>query len=171
MRWASGKARTWGVVNWRPELLVEAIQIARSRGVPPPCVAQLPYNLIRRSPVEGAEESAALAEAGVSVVASAVLASGVLTGKYRDPGATGRVAGKLDDPSVTEAVAAAAALVDLAEEFSTTPAALAIAFALAGPRVASVLFGATRPEQVHKNVTALEVDPAALARLRLIGSE
>jgi aryl-alcohol dehydrogenase-like predicted oxidoreductase len=56
-------------------------------------------------------------------------------------------------------------LVDVAERFSSTPAALAIAFALAGPRVASVLFGATRPEQVHENVRAIDVDPAALREL------
>jgi L-glyceraldehyde 3-phosphate reductase len=34
---------------------------------------------------------------------------------------------------------------------------LAIAFPLANPRVASVLFGASRPEQVVENVGALEL--------------
>jgi aryl-alcohol dehydrogenase-like predicted oxidoreductase len=163
---SSGKARAWGVVNWPPELLGEAVQVARARAMPQPCAAQLAYSLNRRSSVEGAAESAALAEAGAAVVASAVLFSGALTGKYADPAATGRVAGKLDEPSVKQAVEAAAELAELAKRFSTTPAALAIAFALAGPRVASVLFGATRPEQVHENVRALEVDPAALAELR-----
>jgi L-glyceraldehyde 3-phosphate reductase len=162
----SGKARTWGVVNWPPKLLAEAARVARARGVPPPSAAQLAYNMIWRSSVEGAEESAALDEAGVSVVASAVLVYGALTGKYADPEATGRIAAKLDEPLLQEALEAAPTLVALAAQFSTTPAALAIAFGSAGPRVASVLFGATRPEQVHENVRALEVDPAALAELR-----
>ena len=164
----SGKARTWGVVNWPPKLLAEAAQVARASGVPPPCAAQLAYNVIWRSSVEGAEESAVLDEVGVSVVASAVLVYGALTGKYADPEATGRIAAKLNEPLFQEALDAAPALVALAAQFSTTPAALAVAFAfaLAGPRVASVLFGATRAQQVHENVRALEVDPAALAELR-----
>ncbi len=163
---SSGKARAWGVVNWPPELLAEAARLARSSGVPPPCAAQVAYNVIRRSPVEGAAAAAALSEAGVTVVASAVLAFGALTGKYADPGATGRIAAKLDEPRVKEALGAAPTLVDLATRSSTTPAALAIAFAMAGARVASVLFGATRPEHVRENVGALDVDPAAVAELR-----
>ena len=38
-------------------------------------------------------------------------------------------------------------------------------FALANPAVASVLFGATSPAQIAENVTALEIDPAAVQRL------
>ena len=167
---SSGKARAWGVVNWPPALLAEAARVARSSGAPPPCAAQLAYNVVWRSSVEGAEESAALDEAAVSVVASAVLVYGALTGKYADPEATGRIASKLDEPFVKEALAAAGMLREVAARFSTTPAALAIAFALAGPRVASVLFGATRPEQVLENVRALDVDPAAVVELQRIRS-
>ena len=43
-----------------------------------------------------------------------------------------------------------------ADELGTTPSRLALAFALANPGVASVLFGATSPEQVRENVGALE---------------
>ena len=49
----------------------------------------------------------------------------------------------------------------LAEDLETSPARLAIAFALANPLVASVLFGATSPDQVAQNVGALQL----LARL------
>jgi aryl-alcohol dehydrogenase-like predicted oxidoreductase len=159
------------VVNWPPELLAEAASIARAQGLPPPCAAQLPYNLISRSFVEGAEESAAVEEAAVSVVASAVLASGVLSGKYAKPDASGRAAGTLDEPFARKAVAAAGALAELADRFDTTPAALAIAFAIAGPRVASVLFGATSPAQVLENAKALDVDPSAFPDLGRIGAE
>jgi len=41
---ASGKARAWGVLNWQPELLVEAAGFAASAGLPAPCAAQLPYS-------------------------------------------------------------------------------------------------------------------------------
>ena len=46
-----------------------------------------------------------------------------------------------------------------------SPAALAIAFALAHPAVASVLFGATRPAQIAENVTALRIDQATAQRI------
>src|SRR5439155_739857 len=85
---ASGKLRAWGFLNWPPELMVEATEIARREGVPPPCAAQLAYNLVLRSAVENAD--AILAATGVSVVASMPLWFGVLTGKYAAGGAAGR---------------------------------------------------------------------------------
>src|SRR4051794_15075892 len=167
---AAGKARAWGTVNWRPALLREATAIADARGVPRPCCAQLAYSLVSRSWVEGGDEAAALAESGGTVVASAVLASGALTGKYADPGAAGRIAHRLDEPEVREALALGPQLRQLAARYDTTPAALALAFALGGERVASVLFGATSPEQVRDNTLALEVPPQALAELRRLAS-
>ena len=63
---------------------------------------------------------------------------------------------------------------ELAVHLGTRPAALAYAFALAHPSVASVLFGATRPEQVAENVAAVELlarlDEGALAELRAIAA-
>jgi aryl-alcohol dehydrogenase-like predicted oxidoreductase len=163
---ASGRARAWGIVNWPPALLLEATRVAAERGVPPPCCAQLPYNVVSRAWVEGRDEAAALAESGASVVASAVLAGGALTGKYDDPGASGRMAEKLADPSVRGALQAGRRVRELAERHGTSPAALAIAFALEGDRVASVLFGATSAEQVRDNARALQVSADAVAELR-----
>ena len=49
-----------------------------------------------------------------------------------------------------------------------------IAFTLANPAVATVLFGATRPAQINENAAALEVldrlDEQQLARLKSIGA-
>jgi L-glyceraldehyde 3-phosphate reductase len=158
---AAGKLRAWGVLNWPAALIAEAARVAAAEGLPGPCAAQLPYSLVRRSPVEDAETVEALRAAEAAVVASAVLESGALTGKYAAPGATGRVAADISRPARRPALAAAEALRGLAERLDATPAALALAFALAGPGVASVLFGATRPEQVAENVTAA----ALLSRL------
>ena len=167
---SSGRARAWGVVNWPPALLLEATRIAGGCGVPAPCAAQVPYSLVSRSWVEGPDGSAALADVGAAVVASAVLASGALTGKYADPVAEGRIAGRLEDSSLRQALALGRELGPLAERHGTTPAALAIAFALAGEHVASVLFGATRVDQVRENARALEVDSGVVAKLRTLGS-
>ena len=79
---ATGRARAWAVVNWTADMLLEASTIATRKGLPQPCAAQLPYSLVHRSPVEDASMLAALDACGAGVVASFVLAGGVLTGKY-----------------------------------------------------------------------------------------
>jgi L-glyceraldehyde 3-phosphate reductase len=154
---ASGKARAWAIVNWPAALLLEASKMATERALPQPCAAQLPYSLVQRSPVESTAMLTALDACGAGVVASFVLAGGVLTGKYDDDRATGRAAGSLEDPRVAAAAATGRQLTALARELDTTPSALAIAFTLANPRVASVLFGSTTPEQVRQNTAALEL--------------
>ena len=67
---------------------LEATRAAADQGVPAPCAAQLPYSLVRRDWVESDEMTAALEASGAGVVASFVMAGGVLTGKY-DAGQTG----------------------------------------------------------------------------------
>lgn len=171
----AGKLRAWGVLNWKPDLIVAAAREAAAQGVPPPCAAQLAYSLVRRSPVEDEEMRAALDSAGAGVVASFSLDGGALTGKYEKPGAEGRLAGRLDDEFHRPAFQTASALHSLADRRGTRPAPLAIAFALLNPRVASVLFGATSPAQVEENVGAVKMaaamDEGAIADLRRIGLE
>jgi L-glyceraldehyde 3-phosphate reductase len=154
---AEGKVRAWGIVNWQADRVAEAGRVAHRLSVPPPCAAQLPYSLVSRSWVENPAMKEALALCGASVVASFVLAGGILTGKYLEPGATGRMAGELDSPRWEDAIAVADELRARAAEEGTTPAALAIAFARSNPDVATVLFGATTPEQVRENARAIDL--------------
>jgi aryl-alcohol dehydrogenase-like predicted oxidoreductase len=160
----SGKARAWAIVNWEAELFSEAIAATADQGLPAPCAAQLPYSLVHRDWVEGPAMTAALEQSGAGVVASFVMAGGVLTGKY-DAGQTGRAASDLFSPRFMEAREKGLALYALAEEVGVSAGALAIAFALANPAVTTALFGATTPEQVAENVTALRVDAATVQRL------
>src|ERR1700754_4078322 len=87
----SGKARAWAIVNWEAELFSEAIAAAADQGLPAPCAAQLPYNVVQRQWLESPEMYTALSQSGAGVVASFVMAGGVLTGKY-DAGQSGRAA-------------------------------------------------------------------------------
>jgi aryl-alcohol dehydrogenase-like predicted oxidoreductase len=116
----------------------------------------------------------ALEACGAPVIASFVLAGGALTGKYDRDAATGRAAGNLDDPHYASGVRAGRDVAALARELETSPAALAIAFALGNPNVASVLFGATSPEQVRENAAAQQLvdrfDDDLWARLAAIGA-
>src|SRR3954453_3931549 len=151
---AGGKARAWGIVNWPAERIAEAGRCAREQGVPTPCAAQLPYSLAQRSPGEDECMRTALAGCQASVVASFVLAGGILSGKYAR-GERGRMAGEEQDPRFAGAHRVAERLRELADEWGIAPATLAMAFAVRRPGVATVLFGATRPEQVAENVRAL----------------
>jgi aryl-alcohol dehydrogenase-like predicted oxidoreductase len=169
----AGKLRAWGVLNWPAAMVAEAVGIAEANGWPKPCAAQLAYNLVHRSEVEAPPVAEALRANGLRVVASSVLASGALTAKYGAAGAEGRLAGELGSPRHGTALRVAEELRDMARDLGTAPAALAIAFALANPLVCSVLFGATRPEQVTANLEAVEVlerlDGERLAALRALG--
>jgi aryl-alcohol dehydrogenase-like predicted oxidoreductase len=169
----AGKARAWGVLNWRAGLLAEAAEAAARRGVPPPCAAQLVYSIAQPEAVEDAGLADALDAAGASVVASAALAGGALTGKYAH-GVGGRLSDELDAPRWQRPLALGERLESFAHDLDTTSARLAIAFALASPRIASVLFGATTQAQVTENAGAVELldrlDDGDLERLRSLAS-
>ncbi|HEV7642104.1 MAG TPA: aldo/keto reductase [Gaiellaceae bacterium] len=170
---ASGKLRAWGVANWAPQQVAAAARAAERQGVPPPCAAQLQYSLVNRTAVEDPEMLAALELAGASVVASASLQYGALSGKYAAGGTAGRIADEVHDPAYEAARGAAVELEALGARLGTAPATLAYAFALSHAAVASVLFGATRPEQVVENVAAAalleRIDASDRAALSAIG--
>jgi aryl-alcohol dehydrogenase-like predicted oxidoreductase len=169
---AGGRVRAWGIVNWPADRVAEAGRVARELGVAPPCAAQLPYSLVSRDWVESPEMTEALLACDAKVVASYVLAGGILSGKYA-MGVAGRMAGEVGAPQWQGAVRAARELAALAAEVGTTPAALAMAFVLTNSLVATILFGATSPQQVRENVAAARVVGALtesqLERLRAIG--
>ncbi len=170
----AGKARAWGLVNWSADLAVQAVDAAAGLGVTSPCAIQLPYSLVRRSWVEDAVMNRALESSGAGLIASFCLAGGVLSGKYRDGQAAGRAAGELGAPRYAAAAAAAEDLAALAGRLGTTSAALALAFPLTHPATASVLFGATSPEQLRANCAAAalldRLSPADVAELQAIGT-
>jgi L-glyceraldehyde 3-phosphate reductase len=170
----SGKARAWGLVNWHAELAGQAVRAAADLGVAQPCAIQLPYSLVRRDWVEDPAMTRVLDASGAGLIASFSLAGGVLSGKYLAGPVAGRAAGTLDDPRVAPAAAAAGELAGLADRLGTTPAALALAFPFTHPALASVLFGATSPEQVRANCAAASLlgrlGPDDVAELRRIGA-
>jgi aryl-alcohol dehydrogenase-like predicted oxidoreductase len=91
------------------------------------------------------------------------LASGLLTGKYRDgipEGSRGALAGYewlRDRLSDSEALARVERLRPIADRLGCSMAQLAIAWCLFNRDVSSVITGATRVEQVQENFAALEV--------------
>ena len=169
----TGAARAWGTLNWTPDQMERAWQIADREGVPGPVATQPPYSLVRREIVDDPAMRRVAADLGVAIVASYTLAGGILTGKYDEEPGAGRAAGMIGQPQWAPAVAAGRDLAALARHIGVAPASLAMAFALLDPSVTTVLFGATRPEQIRANLGALalaeRLTPGERDRLATIG--
>lgn len=172
---AAGAARAWGVAMWSAQDIEAATRAAAAAGIEPPCAAQMAYSLVSRDLAESDAMMAALRGAGASLVASAPLEGGLLSGKYADSAAAGRMAETLAQAGSATALRAAAALAALAVEWGTSPATLAIAFALEHPLLASALVGATSPAQLDETLAAValhaKLSAADRARLRAVNGE
>jgi aryl-alcohol dehydrogenase-like predicted oxidoreductase len=150
-----GKIREIGCSNFTVEQLRAANAAARP-GLAGFVSVQNEYSLLHREPEQGV-----LAECERQALAFLPyfpLASGLLTGKYRrgaPPPEGSRLAGERYARQLTdERLAAVETLIAFAEARGHTVLELAISWLLAQPRVASVIAGATRPEQVRTNVAA-----------------
>jgi voltage-dependent potassium channel beta subunit len=172
-----GKVLYWGTSEWPAGLIREAAKFARQQGLTPPVVEQPQYNLLHRERVEF-EYASLYSELGLGTTTWSPLASGLLTGKYRDgvpedsrlrtPGYAWLERSMFGGERATR-MAAVQRYLDAAGEFGIDPAPLAIAWCLKNPRVSSVILGATSPDQLRSNLEAIDVldqlDDAMLARI------
>jgi voltage-dependent potassium channel beta subunit len=159
-----GKALYWGTSEWSADEIRAAWDIADRRNLHKPVMEQPQYNLFHRKRVE--QEYARLYEdIGLGLTTWSPLASGLLSGKYRNgipPGSRGALESYaflregLTDPAKNAVVGK---LDVVAKELGCTLAQLALAWCVKNPRVSTVITGATRVEQVAENMKALEVLP------------
>ena len=106
---------------------------------------------------------------GVVVLPYFPLASGLLTGKYRrgeDAPEGTRLHGR-DQIADNETWDRLDQLADFADEHGIEPIDVAIGWLLAQPTIASVIAGATKPEQIRRNVEAGSGGPTDLDRATL----
>jgi len=151
---------SWGINNWRIADTRAALAEATAQGVVGPAFAQLKYGIARRAMAEGDAYGPLFADGTLALQASDVFEGGIL--------ATGRMPQRkigADVGGIRERILAVyPEVARVAGEFGVTPAALGIAFCLANPATANVLFGASR-------VAQLEDNHAALALVRDHGAE
>jgi aryl-alcohol dehydrogenase-like predicted oxidoreductase len=148
----AGKVRAVGCSNFSAEQLAEADRMAREQGTARFTVLQNHYNLLERGDDE--DVLPLCRELGVAYVPYFPLASGLLTGKYRrgEPAPEGtRLAGREIDGKHFDRVES---LARFAEERGHNLLELAISALASTPGIASVIAGATKPEQVRANATA-----------------
>ncbi|HSV78696.1 MAG TPA: aldo/keto reductase [Ramlibacter sp.] len=152
-----GKARYIGCCNLSPWRVVEAKWISKVIGAHGFIAGQYEYNLLNRE-VEK-ELIPALQEYGIGLVPYFPLASGLLTGKYLDPAATGRLKDNwlnLGDKILTDSNLAKARKLDaFARDRGHTLLELAMSWLAQRPTVATIIAGATRPEQLEQNIKAV----------------
>ncbi len=149
-----GKVRYVGHSNFAGWQVARADHLARENGWTRPVSAQNHYSLLERD-VEADVVPACVAY-GVGMLPYFPLASGLLTGKVtRESGAPegSRLHGR-DDYVTTAKLDVVEALAKWGAERGRTLLDIAVGALAAQPTVASVIAGATKPEQVQANVAA-----------------
>ncbi len=169
-----GKAQYWGTSEWSAAEFASAYYIAEKYSLHKPVMEQPQYNLFAREKVE--KEFARLYdEIGVGLTTWSPLASGLLSGKYKDGIPAGSRATLKGYEWIAERVAderkraTVEKLRPIAAELNCTLSQLAIAWCASNKNVSTVITGASRTAQVHENMKALDViaklTPDVLARV------
>ena len=154
-----GTVRAIGSSNFTAAMVEEAHAVAAERELMPFVSEQSEYSWLARK-AEG-ELLPACERHGIGFIPYFPLASGLLTGKYRrgEPPPEGtRLHGRELDEQRLERVER---LEEVAREFGVSLLELAIGGLAAQPAVASVIAGATKPEQVRANARAGAWEPSA----------
>jgi len=153
-----GSVRHIGSSNFSAAQLEEAGRVARDRELTRFVSAQNEYSFVER---EIEDEILPICERlGIGMLPYFPLASGLLTGKYTR--AEAATEGRLVDRDIPEERwDRLERLQQFAEERGVPLLSVAIGGLAAMPAVASVIAGATKPEQVYANVAAGEWEPSA----------
>ncbi len=156
-----GKALYWGTSEWLATDILTAIEIADRHHLHKPVVEQPVYNLFERHRF-GPDYLSLYRDHGYGSTTWSPLASGLLTGKYQ-AGIPADSRGALKgyewlEKELTDAdrLSVVSALEPIARQMGATLAQFSLAWCLQNPYVSSVITGASRVEQVHENIKAIE---------------
>jgi voltage-dependent potassium channel beta subunit len=161
---SQGKALYWGTSEWTADEIRTAIDVAERHHLHKPVTEQSEYNLLNREKVE-VEYARLFEDTRYGNTTWSPLASGLLTGKYKDGipadsraslAGYGWLAEQLTD---RDAVAKVERLRPIADRLGCSIAQLALAWCTKHPMVSTVITGASKPSQVSENFAALEVIP------------
>ena len=158
-----GKVHYVGVSEWTGAQIADAVRIADEMGFDCLVSNQPQYSLLWR--VIEAEVVPVCEANGIGQIVWSPLAQGVLTGKYapgQAPPVGSRATSEQGGTMISrwmrdEVLEATQDCATLARDAGDTPAAVALAWVLRNENVSSAIVGATRPEQISENVSALDV--------------
>ncbi|NCF73892.1 MAG: aldo/keto reductase [Gammaproteobacteria bacterium] len=156
-----GKALYWGTSEWEAGDIVSAVEIAERHHLHKPVVEQPVYNLFEQHRM-GPAYKPVYEDHRLGSTTWSPLASGLLTGKYQG-GIPSDSRGALegfdwlqDQLTDEDSLAKVAALEPLAADMGASLAQFSLAWCLQNPYVSTVMTGASRVEQVHENMKAME---------------
>ncbi|HZP80287.1 MAG TPA: aldo/keto reductase [Chthonomonadaceae bacterium] len=163
-----GKVRAIGASNFTAARLIEARKIGKEKGLPTYESLQPLYNLYDRADYEQNLEPVVTAQ-GIGVIPYYALASGFLTGKYRseaDLSKSSRGAG-VKKYLNERGFRILDALDQVAQQYHSTPARVALAWLIARPSITAPIASATSLAQLHDlmEATRLELSPEAIETL------
>ncbi|CDZ35122.1 aldo/keto reductase [Neorhizobium galegae] len=150
-----GKIRAIGCSNYDAKLLQESFDVAAKAGLPRYDVLQPQYNLYDRDTFEGPLADLCVSQE-IGVINYYGLASGFLTGKYRDKADTegkargGRALGYLNDKGLR----ILAALDEISVETNAEPASIALAWLIQTRGVTAPIASATSVGQLDAIIAA-----------------
>lgn len=170
----AGKVRFIGASNISPERLVESLDTSVEKGLPSYVSLQPEYNLYDRAKFENLYEKISF-EKQIAVIPYYSLASGFLTGKYTseaDFGQFARGAGIQEKYWNDRGRRIVGALNEVANAYSVSASAVALAWLLAQRTVTAPIASATKRQHMEAFVEAvnLRLDAASLAKLELASS-
>ncbi len=162
-----GKVLYWGTSEWSAVEIMEAHKVAREWGLTPPVMEQPQYNMLSRQRVE-AEYHHLYETVGLGTTIWSPLASGILTGKYKDGVPEGSrlslpgyewLKELIFSPEGKVKIGKAAQLEPVAKELGVSLTRLAIAWCLKNDRVSTVILGASHVDQLRENLKAIDLVP------------
>lgn len=156
-----GKALYWGTSEWSAADILSAIEIADKYHLHKPVMEQPQYNMFYRQRFEE-EYARVFKDYGYGSTIWSPLASGLLTGKYNNgipKDSRGNLPGYEwlhNQLTNQDAIAKIKRLQVIANEIGVSLAQMSIAWCLKNPNVSTVITGASRVEQVHENMKAIQ---------------
>ena len=168
----TGKVRALGASKFTAPRLEAALNAAASSGAEPFSVLQNQYNLVERSDF-GPELQALCARHGIPMLPFFGLASGYLTGKYRNQAdLEGASRAYRVKDSLAKGPAILAVMDKIAAETGASLAAIALAWLRVQPGIGAPIASARSPGQVAALVESatLTLSPVHLARLTQAGA-
>ena len=154
-----GKILYYGVSEWSPVQITEALGLVKAMGLRPISVIQPQYNMMDRY-IE--DEIMAICEKnGIGIVPFSPLSQGLLTGKYRKgrpvpagSRATHQADKQINNLLTSDNLEKVEKLIKIADRLGISLPVLALAWALRKPVISSLITGASKPAQLESNLAA-----------------
>jgi aryl-alcohol dehydrogenase-like predicted oxidoreductase len=156
-----GKIRQIGLSNETPWGVSKCLELSKERGLPRMMSVQNPYSLLNRTYEVGLAEISIRDQIGL--LAYSPLASGYLTGKYRNNQLPknsrierdGDFWTRYNKPNTTKAVDA---YYEISKKYNLNFAQMSLKFCEIQPFMTSVIIGATTMEQLQTNIESVNIN-------------